>query len=521
MEAANLYNVCGDALTLLAIEGVAKAYAGVAALTSATFDLRAGEIHALVGENGAGKSSLIRILAGVTAAEHGLIRLSGAPVTIASPADAHRRGLRFVHQELSIVPQLSVAENLFLGRDYPRRLGMFVDWEALHSASRSALAALSISRIDPRTKMARLLPGDRLLVYLARAFISDGQGSPPRIYVLDEPTAALSTEESVRLFRVLAELKTQGCGILYVTHRLDEVMRLCDRVTVLRDGATQATLAIAQTSKAGIIEQMIGRAQAEAYPRRRQPVDSEIALTVDGLGSSGFCCALRKGEILGLAGLQGAGQSDILRWLMGDGAASGSISLGGDPRRNRHPADAWRQGFAHVPRERRSEGLILGLSVAANATLPHLQLFRRLGLLLDGKAERARLTQLGAQVRLKSTGPHQTVRQLSGGNQQKVLFARAIGGKPAVLLLDEPTRGVDIGARFEIYALLRELTDTGLSVILTSSDLGELIGLADRVLVLQGGRVVAERSTEGLNPQDLLALCNGGPGKSEPTQARP
>ena len=498
-------------MTLLIVKGIAKCYAGVPALKDATLDLKAGEIHALVGENGAGKSTLIKILAGVTSSDGGIIRLGSEPAKIASPADAHRRGLRFVHQELNIVPQLSVAENMFLGRDYPRRLGVFIDWSVLHSASQSALEALSILGIDPRTKMARLSSGDRLLVYLARAFLSDDHSEAPRVYVLDEPTAALSAEESERLFRVLKELKAKGCGILYVTHRLDEVMRLCDRVTVLRDGATQATLAIAQTSKAGIIEQMIGRAQAKAYPRRRQPVHSEIALTVDGLGSSGFSCALRKGEILGLAGLHGAGQSDILRRLMGDGAAPGTIVLGSGRQHNRHPDDAWRQGFAYVPRERRSEGLILGLSVAANATLPHLQLFRRLRLLLDRKTERARVTQLSTQVRLKATGPRQPVRQLSGGNQQKVLFARAICGNPAVLLLDEPTCGVDVGARFEIYTLLRELTDTGLSVILTSSDLGELIGIADRVLVLNGGRVTAERSTHGLTPQHLLTLCNASP----------
>jgi ABC-type sugar transport system ATPase subunit len=499
---------------LLDIRHLAKAYAGVPALKDASLTVTRGEVHALMGENGAGKSTLIRILAGATTADSGDIVLDGQPVTIGHPSQSARLGLRFIHQELSIIPELSVAENLFLGRPYPRRLGILADWRALNRRAAEALGALDITTIDPGRKMARLAVGDQMLVKIAAAFLDDS-GAAARLYVMDEPTAALTSEESDRLFRVIGNLRAGGAGIIYVSHRMDEVMRIADRVTVLRDGETVATRAIADCGKASIIEMMTGRTLADAYPARRAVARPEIVLKVSGLGSAavgdiGF--ELHAGEILGVSGLAGAGQSELLRLLIGaETMTGGSIELKG---RRLGPGDAaarWREGFAYVPRERRREGLLPRASVADNTVLSHLSALSRAGLFRNRRRELARSSEVAERVKLKSVGPRQSVLQLSGGNQQKVVFARAVLGAPHVLLLDEPTRGVDVGAKFDIHSLLRELAAGGVAIVLASSDLPELIGMADRILVMREGRQAAIVPAAGLTQAQLLTLSFGEP----------
>jgi ABC-type sugar transport system ATPase subunit len=499
-------------VTVLEVDALAKAYAGVPALKRASLAVRAGEVHALMGENGAGKSTLIRILAGATRADSGEIRLAGKPVAIASPADADRHGLRFIHQELNLVPQLSVAENIFLGRPYPLRLGAFVDWTTLNARAAETLFALGLSHIDPARKMARLSTGDQMLVKIAAAFL-ETSGTDAMVYVMDEPTAALTDAESARLFRAVGELTARGRSVIYVSHRMDEVMEIADRVTVMRDGETVATAEIAETSKTEIIEWMTGRAIEDAYPKRREPIASAVALEVRGLGSDhldDFDLDLREGEIVGLAGLSGSGQSEVLRLLIGaERPGRGTVMLCGRQIKPDEPAGHWPEAIAYVPRERRREGLLPYASVADNTVLPHLAALSRLGIFADRQAELTRTAALAGRVRLKSSGPRQPVRQLSGGNQQKVVFARAILGAPKLLLLDEPTRGVDVGAKFDIYTLLRELAAQGTSILLSSSDLPELLGLCDRILVLRDGRVAAEIETAGLDQQGLLALIFG------------
>ena len=475
-------------MDLIRVENLRKSYGGAFALRGASFTLRAGETHALMGENGAGKSTLIKILAGATLADSGEIHLNGAPARATSPGDAHRLGLRFIHQELNIVPALSVAENIFLGRPYPRRFGL-VNWRLLNARARQALAALEVAHISPRATLASLPVGDRMLVKIAAAFLDDDA----RIFVMDEPTAALTSQESERLFAVVRRLRAQGCGVVYVSHRLDEVLDLADRITVLRDGETAATLTRAEANKQKLIGLMTGGREIAGLSATTA-ARPEIALAVERLSAEGLqdvSFTLRRGEILGVAGLAGSGAERLTKAL-----------LAAPPLRS--PAEAWRQGVALLPRERRAQGLWLGESITKNIALPHLS-----GLWLKRRAERARAVETGARVRLKASGPQQKVRALSGGNQQKVMFARAVAGSPAVLLLDEPTRGVDVGAKFDIYALLAELAAAGTAILVSSSDQEELLHICSRLIVLREGRVAASVPAQGLTPQSLLALCYG------------
>ncbi len=503
--------VAGPA-SLLSISHLTKSYGGVAALKDASLALEAGEVLALMGENGAGKSTLIKILAGAVAPDGGTIALNGDPVTITSPRDAHRRGLRFIHQELNIVAQLSVAENIFLGRPYPTRLGGFVDWRKLHARARAALDGLGVTDVAADAIMARLPVGDRMLVKIAATFLED-LAAPARLFVMDEPTAALNGEESERLFRIIAELQRRGCGVLYVSHRIDEVLRISNRIIVLRDGETRATLASSDASKAALIELMTGRDHAEAYASRGATTGAGVALSVENFSGGDLrdiSFELREGEILGVAGLANAGQDRLLKALMGR-AKRGKVSIGGKVSRARSPAESWKQGLAYVPRERRAEGLFLLHDVTRNIVLPHLGRLKRFGAFVNRRAERATVSDVARRVRLKPAGFRQRLWQLSGGNQQKVMFARAVAGAPKVLFLDEPTRGVDVGAKFDIYALLRELAASGAAIVVSSSDHDELLALTGRIAILRNGRISAIVSSEGLTQQRLLALCYGDP----------
>jgi ribose transport system ATP-binding protein len=499
-------------MSFLSLQNVAKAYAGVPALRRVTLDIEAGEIHALMGENGAGKSTLIKVLAGVVAPDAADIRIDGRPVTIGSPHEAHRLGFRFIHQEFNVVPALSVAENIFIGRRYPTRGGVLVDWRALNATARDALERLGITHIDPRQKLARLAPGDQMLVRISSAFLSEPD-APARLYVMDEPTAALTRDESERLFRVLREIRAGGGSVLYVSHRLDEVMALCDRATVLRDGVTIDTGRMADITHDDLVALMIGRKVEEAYPPPGAGPAEAVALEVRGLAAGGLqpvSFALRRGEILGVAGLSGSGQRELVRALFGDlRLRAGTVVLDGQPYAPYGPSAAWKAGVAYVPRERRSEGLMLTRPIFENVTLSHLRQQSLGGSFLTPRAERRFASALGEDVRLRSAGPQQLAQELSGGNQQKVVFARALGGKPKLLLLDEPTRGVDVGAKFDIYTIIRDMTAKGMAVILVSSDLPELIGMCDRIAVMRDGAIAEIVAAAGLREDDLLNRCYG------------
>lgn len=488
----------------LRLTGLVKTFGPARALDGAALSLRGGEVHALMGENGAGKSTLIRILAGLETLDAGEATLDGAPLRLGSPALAEAAGFRFLHQELQVVPALSVAENMHLSRPYPRRFGL-VHWSALERAAAGALARLGVTHVDPRAVMGRLGPGDQMLVRIAATLLDGGRA--PWAYVLDEPTAALTGAEAARLFEALAALKSAGAAILYVSHRMDEVMRLADRITVLRDGAHVATRDRAATSRDEIIRDMTGRAMADLFPDRAGGAGVAVLSVRDlraaGLGPVAFDVAA--GEVLGIAGLSGSGRGALLRALIGAVPRAGDVTLKGAALAAT-PAGAWAQGMAYVPRERRTEGVMPRRALAETVALPHLSRLSRLGFLRKA-ATRRLVGRLSGDVRLKATGPDQPVAELSGGNQQKVLFARALAGEPSVLLLDEPTRGVDVGAKFDIYALIRDLSARGAAVIVVSSDLPELIGLSDRIAVLNAGRITQTLPAAGLTEAALLAAC--------------
>jgi ABC-type sugar transport system ATPase subunit len=497
---------------LLHITGANKSYSGVPVLIDAAIDLRAGEVHALMGENGAGKSTLIKLLAGFVSADSIRITMRGQPVTIHHPQAAFDLGLRFIHQELNIIPHLSVAENVFLSRPYPTHAGLLVNWSRLNQQARQVLDHLGVSHVDTRQLMARLSPGDQMLVSIARAF-ADGESRQSSIYVMDEPTASLSGNETAKLFGVIENLKQSGCAILYVSHRMDEVFKIADRITVMRDGRVVGTHPVESVEPPDVIRMMTGRSLHQVYPPRESSHGSRILLEARGLQTAAIrdvTFELHEGEILGVAGLNGSGRTELLRALMGaDRILDGEIVLDGLAVRGLSLTSAWQRGIANVPEERRSQGLVISRSVGNNITLPQLRHLSRVGILLNHSVEYRTSHKLGESVRLKAKSPSQTVRQLSGGNQQKVVFARALARPPRVLLLDEPTRGVDIGAKADIYALIRQISAAGTGIIMVSSDLPELLGLSDRILIMRSGRLADQIPAEGLTEESLLTRCYG------------
>jgi ribose transport system ATP-binding protein len=488
------------------MRGIVKRFGGVHALKGAGISLAAGEVHALVGENGAGKSTLIKAMAGILRPDAGEISMDGRRVEIGSGAEALRRGLSFIHQELNLVPWFGAAENIFLGKRYPTGAFGLVDRKELRRRAAASLAELGVELPLDRPA-SRLTRGLQSMTAIARAFADDA-----RIYVMDEPTAALSDSEIAALFAVIGRLKARGKTILYVSHRLDEIFAICDRVTVMRDGETVTTLEVAGTDPKSLISLMIGRNLADNFPPSEATIGEE-AFRAEGLirgRGEPLSFSVRAGEILGVAGLVGSGRSSLLKAIGGaQRARGGTMSLFGAPYAPRRPKDAIRAGVALVPEERRQAGLILGRSVSENIVLPSLGSLSRLGLFLDRGRESKAAGEVSRAVRLKAASLRQSVGQLSGGNQQKIVFAKWLLGKARLLLLDEPSRGVDVGARYEIYKIVREMAARGACVILASSDLAEVLGLSDRVMVLREGRIEAILDARGLDQETVLRHCYG------------
>ncbi len=488
---------------MINLTGLSKRYARHAALSDVNLQLPAGRVHALMGENGAGKSTLIKLIAGVVAADQMHIEIDGQAVSVSSPAQAYQAGFRFIHQELNIVPQLSVAENILLHKGLPRRWGIAIDWASLKNQAQQALWQLGVDHVDVSRQAGQLASGDRMLISIASALVAEPDNTAI-LYVLDEPTAALTGVESERLFQVIARLKKQGAAVLYVSHRMNEVLQLCDDVTVLRDGCTVFESTMQQTNRHQLISAMTGRHVEDAFPPRVLPVPEEPYCHLEGVCSNrlrNISFTLNRGEILGVCGLAESGQSEVLRLFLGlEPIKTGSLTLQGGPP-PRSPNQAWSEGVAYVPRERRHDALMLGRSVSDNTVVSHLSLF---GMLSDRRHEHRLANQLAHTVSLKARNVLQNVGELSGGNQQKVVFARAIGRDPKLLLLDEPTRGVDVGAKFDIYTLLRQLSHNGCTIIMTGSDLPELLGMCDKLLILIDGSPADIVSTANMTPAALL-----------------
>ncbi|UGY10678.1 sugar ABC transporter ATP-binding protein [Phyllobacterium pellucidum] len=497
-----------DAEALLHLSGVRKRFGGVVALDGVSFALRAGEVHALVGENGAGKSTLIKILCGIVQRDAGGIELAGAPYDPHAPGDAKSAGIQVVHQEFNLLPYLSVAENICF-EDMPRKHFGMVDYTSLYAKARKALDAIGLADVDVRRPVESLGVAHRQLVEIARALMGES-----RILILDEPTATLTERETQRLFTIIAGLRAKGVAIVFVSHHLQEVFAICDRVTVLRNGASVMTADIAATTPEQLVSNMVGRQLAAAMAAEKT-VDTggKTALSLRNLRhpaspfAEGVSFDLHYGEMLGIAGLVGSGRTELLRSIFAaDVAVSGELQREGAPRSYRNPGDAIADGIGFVTEDRKEEGLILSMPIAANVTLASLKDVSRLGLV--DKNKESRLTQkLGGEVRLKYGSPRDAASTLSGGNQQKVVLAKWLANKPRVLLLDEPTRGVDVGAKAEIYALLRGLAEQGLALLIVSSELPELITLCDRILVMSKHRIAGEVARKDFSEEHILNLA--------------
>jgi ribose transport system ATP-binding protein len=490
----------------LIFRNMSKAYGDVAALKDVALTLQSGRVHALMGENGAGKSTFIKCIAGVIRADSLSVEKDGKAMALTSRQDAQKANFRFIHQELNIVPQVSVAENILLGRSFPRRFGLAIDWPVVRARAQEALTFLGAEHIDIKALAGTLSAGDQMLIKIAAALVSDPDTDQrAELYVLDEPTAALTGEESELLFDVIARLKSTGAAVLYVSHRIDEVFRICDDVSVLRDGQNVSSCRISATTKDQVIRDMTGRDMLDAYPARAQAqTTTSVARFVDVSTAhlSGITFDLRAGEVLGVAGLAGAGQDHLLDIFIGRAPVqAGQASYLGQAI-PKHPAQAWARHIAYLPKERRTEGLMLKMSIRSNIVAPHLSAY---GLRAKAAREHRDAVLMSRQMRLKYDNINQPVGQLSGGNQQKVLFARALHGQPKLLLLNEPTRGVDVGAKFDIYETVRRTSAQGCAVVMTSSDLPEMLGMCDRILVLQDGRQTAVLECDGLTSADLLA----------------
>ncbi|SDG44323.1 sugar ABC transporter ATP-binding protein [Paraburkholderia phenazinium] len=488
------------------MRGIGKAFGPVRVLEGVDFKIGAGEIHALMGENGAGKSTLMKILSGVYQADAGEILIDGRAVQIRHTVDAERAGIAIIHQELNLIPQLSVMENLFLGRE-PSRFGV-VDSAAMRKQSRKWLDMVGAQNIDPQTEAGRLSIGQQQLVEIAKALSLDA-----RVLVMDEPTAALTHREIETLFEIMLALKARGVALVYVSHRMEEIFRICDKVSVLRDGHFVGERAVKDTGFDEVVRLMVGRELGERFPKRNH-TPGEVRFAVSGLADdgniSGISFDVRAGEVLGVAGLMGAGRSEILRTLFGlNRKTAGSVSLDGRTLEVRDASGAIAAGIGFVTEDRKSQGLVLGMSVRENATLVHLDRYARLGV-VNERAERAAVADLIKQLRIRTRDAELDVKSLSGGNQQKVVFAKWLAEPPKVLLLDEPTRGVDVGGKAEIYTIINQLASQGVAIVMVSSELPEVLAMSDRILVMHQGRQNGIFAAAGATQEVLMTAATGG-----------
>ena len=489
---------------LLALRSITKTFAGVHALKGVSFDLRPGEVHALVGENGAGKSTLVKIVTGAEQHDAGTLAVSGTAIGHMDPATSRALGIAAIYQQPALFPDLTVAENIALSTE-KRRTWARVRWQERRSGAVELLNRVG-SSIDPDRLVETLSMPEQQLVEIAKAI-----GASATILIMDEPSASLTDREVERLFDVVARLRSQGVGIIYISHRLDEVFALADRVTVLRDGETIATRDRLGIDRQELIHLMVGRELSAVFPKR--PVaPGDVVLDVRNLtnraaGLRDISLDVRSGEILGIAGLVGSGRSELAETIFGLRAAdAGEVRLRGRPLPIASPRDAIAAGLAYVPEDRRRHGVVLEMPITANASLASLRSLSRRGL-IDRRVERQRAEHFVDRLRIRTAGIDADVESLSGGNQQKVALARWLATQPTVLMLDEPTQGIDVGAKSEIHALMQELTERGIAIIMISSELPEILGMSDRIAVMRHGTIAGVLPRAAATQQAILALA--------------
>jgi rhamnose transport system ATP-binding protein len=490
---------------LLAVRSVAKSFGAVAAVRDVSFPLYAGEVHALVGENGAGKSTIVKMLAGVHRPDAGTIELDGRPLELTSPADALAAGIAVIYQEPTLFPDLTVAENIVMGRQ-PRRSLRRVDRRAMNTLASGFFARLGVA-IDPDRPARGLSIADQQIVEIAKALSLDA-----RVIVMDEPTAALSGVEVERLFAVARALRDDGAALLFISHRFEEITALCQRVTVMRDGRHVSTDPLAELTVDEIVRRMVGRPLDTLFPKREVPL-GDVVLQVEGLGRRGVFSdvsfEVRAGEIVALAGLVGAGRSEVVRAVFGvDRPDAGQVRVNGVALRPGSSRAAMAAGVALVPEDRRQQGLVIEASIARNAASTRLRSLARLGLLFGG-AERRLAQEWTARLQTRYASLDDPVARLSGGNQQKVVLAKWLATQPRVLIVDEPTRGIDVATKAEVHRLMSDLAAEGVAIVMVSSELPEVLGMADRVLVMREGRLVADIPRESADEESVMFAATG------------
>ena len=491
---------------LLETLAITKSFGAVRALQGVSFDVRPGEVHALVGENGAGKSTLIKIITGAERADSGTLRIAGRDVPHIDPASARALGIAAIYQQPSLFPHLTVAENIALSLE-SGRAWQPIDWTRRREAAAAMLARVGAS-IDPERTVDTLSMPEQQIVEIAKAI-----GGSARVVLMDEPTASLTEREVEGLFDVVARLREQQVAVIYISHRLEEIAALADRITVLRDGRTVATRPAAEIDRSELIRLMVGRDVSAVFPKQPVALGAPV-LEVRNLSSAAagirdVSLTVHRGEILGLAGLVGSGRTELARTLFGlTPADAGTIALDGKPLRIASPSDAIRAGIAYVPEDRRQHGVVLDMSIAANTSLASLSGVSSRGL-IDAGRERAAAQEYVDRLRIKTPSVLAEVGTLSGGNQQKVALARWLSTKPAVIILDEPTQGVDIGAKAEIHGLMQMLVERGLAILMISSELPEILGMSDRIAVMHGGRIRGVLDRADTTQSAILALALG------------
>lgn len=500
---ASLSEAAMDAL--LQLKGIDKAFPGVKALSGAALNVYPGRVMALVGENGAGKSTMMKVLTGIYTRDAGSLLWLGKETTFNGPKSSQEAGIGIIHQELNLIPQLTIAENIFLGREFVNRFGK-IDWKKMYAEADQLLAKLNL-RFKSDKLVGELSIGDQQMVEIAKVLSFES-----KVIIMDEPTDALTDTETDSLFRVIRELKSQGRGIVYISHRMKEIFEICDDVTVFRDGQFIAEREVATLTEDSLIEMMVGRKLEDQYPHLDN-APGEIRLKVDNLcgpGVNDVSFVLRKGEILGISGLMGAGRTELMKVLYGAmPRTSGYVTLDGHEVVTRSPQDGLANGIVYISEDRKRDGLVLGMSVKENMSLTALDYFSRAGGSLKHKDEQQAVGDFIRLFNVKTPSMEQAIGLLSGGNQQKVAIARGLMTRPKVLILDEPTRGVDVGAKKEIYQLINQFKADGLSIILVSSEMPEVLGMSDRIIVMHEGHLSGEFTREQATQEVLMAAAVG------------
>ena len=492
---------------MIRMSGISKAFSGNVVLNNVEFELHDGEIHALMGENGAGKSTLMKILCGICEKDAGSVMVDGQEMEFKSPKDSEAQGIAIIHQELNILPDLSVAENLFLGKEKTYGLFGILRKKEMHKEAKELLAKLGLD-IDPSARAGDLSVGKQQIIEIAKAIASNA-----KYIIMDEPTAALTDREIETLFKTVRELKAKGISFVYISHRMEEIFAICDRITILRDGTYVGVREIPKTTFDEIVAMMVGRELGERFPSRKAVI-GEVKLQVKNLSADGafedVSFMVRKGEILGVAGLMGAGRTEVAQALFGyRKATAGEILIDGKPVKIHSPIDAMKQKIGFVSEDRKTEGLILDFSIKENIMLTNLDKGSKSGVILP-KLENKMVAKYIEQLRIRTASAEQSAKSLSGGNQQKIVIAKWLGTDPQILILDEPTRGVDIGAKKEIYQIMNNLAEAGVSILMISSELPEVIGMADRVMVMHEGKVTGTLTKKDMTQEKIMHYATGG-----------